>query len=407
MPLPVHRLTSATLVLALTSALLILAGCSRDSAPRAAAAPGPTRVGVLEVKAQPLTLRTELPGRTAPFLVAEVRPQVGGIVQARLFEEGAPVKAGQTLYRLDDATYRAELDSARAALAKAQANLAAAELRAQRYEELVGIDAVSGQARDDAQAALLQAQAEVASGRAAVRNAQIRVDYAQVSAPIAGVAGRSTVTPGALVTMNQAAALVRIQQLDPVYVDIQRPSSELLKLQRDFAEGRLQRAGADKARVKLLLEDGSAYPLEGTLQFAETSVDPATGSVTLRAVFPNPKRTLLPGMYVRALLEEGRAAEAILVPQHAVSRDPRGQATALVVGAEGKAELRTLQVDRAVGEQWLVRAGLKAGDRLIVDGLQRLRPGAPVQPVDAAASAPASASAPVVAASTAAADASR
>jgi membrane fusion protein (multidrug efflux system) len=394
MPLlhPPYRLTFTTTLLALACTAVMLAGCSKGETPQGAtpAAPPPAQVGVMEVQPQPLTLRTELAGRTSPYLVAEVRPQVGGIIQKRLFEEGSLVKAGQTLYQIDPATLQADLESARASLAKAQANLATADLRARRYDELVTIDAVSKQARDDAQAQLLQAKADVATAGAAVRTAQIRVDYARVSAPISGIVGRSTVTPGALVTASQTAPLVTVQQLDPIYVDIQRASAELLQLQKAFAAGKLQRIDAGRARVKLQLEDGSAYPVEGTLKFAEATVDPSTGNVTLRAVFPNPKGTLLPGMYVRALLDEGSTQQAILVPQRAVTRDPKGNALAMVLGEGNKVQPRPLKVDRNVGDQWLVTEGLKAGDKLIVDGLQKVRPGATVTPVPVAASAPAS-----------------
>ena len=389
---PPYRLTFSTTLLALACTAVMLAGCSKEQSKAAApAAPPPAQVGVMTVQTQPLTLRTELAGRTTPYLVAEVRPQVGGIIQKRLFEEGSRVKAGQTLYQIDPATLQADLESARATLAKAQANLATADLRARRYDELVTIDAVSKQARDDAQAQLLQARADVATAGAAVKTAQIRVDYARVSAPISGIAGRSTVTPGALVTATQAAPLVTVQQLDPIYVDIQRASAELLQLQRAFASGKLQRLDANRARVKLQLEDGSAYPVEGTLKFAEATVDPSTGNVTLRAVFPNPKGTLLPGMYVRAVLDEGTTQQAILVPQRAVTRDPKGNALAMVLGDDGKVQPRPLKVDRSVGDQWLVSEGLKPGDKLIVEGLQKIRPGVPAQAVPvAAASAPAS-----------------
>jgi len=383
------RSRSMPAVLALAASLL-LGGCGEADAPAPVAAPAP-KVSVLTLAPQPLTLNTELAGRTAPYLVAEVRPQVSGIVKERLFEEGGRVKAGQTLYRIDAATYEAELESAKAGLAKAQANVATARLKAQRFDELVAIDAVSKQARDDASTALKQAEADVATAKAAVKAAQINVDYARVSAPISGQAGRSTVTPGALVTANQAAALVTVQQLDPIYVDIQRASGELLALQRDFAAGRLKRVAGDKARVKLKLEDGSEYPLEGALQFAETTVDPGTGNVTLRAVFPNPDRLLLPGMYVNAVLEEGVSEHAILAPHAAVSRDPKGNATALVLGEDGKVQQRRLKIERAIGDQWLVTEGLAAGDRLIVDGLQKLRPGMSAEAADPAAATAAAA----------------
>lgn len=365
---------------------VLLAACGGDDNKAAAKAPPPApKVSVLTIAPRPITLSTELAGRTTPYVVAEVRPQVRGIVKERLFEEGARVKAGQTLYRIDSATYEADLESAKAGLAKAEANLATVRLKAQRFDELVGINAVSRQARDDATAALKQAEADVATAKAAVKAAQINVDYTRVSAPISGQAGRSSVTPGALVTANQPDAMVTVQQLDPIYVDIQRASTELLALRRDFAAGRLKRAEGDQARVKLTLEDRTAYPLTGTLQFAETTVDPSTGNVTLRAVFPNPNHTLLPGMYVNAVLEEGVSEHAILAPQAAVMRDPKGNATALVLGEDGKVQQRELTVERAVGDQWLVADGLAAGDRLIVDGLQKLRPGMTAEVAEPAA----------------------
>lgn len=355
-------------------ASLLLAACGKGET-TAPAAPPPPQVSVITIAPQPVTLTTELAGRTAPYLVAEVRPQVSGIIEARLFEEGSEVKAGQTLYRIDPATYEAELERAKAGLAKAEANVATARLRARRFQELVAIDAVSKQARDDATTELKQAEADVATAKAAVKSAQINVDYATVDAPIAGRVGRSTVTAGALVTANQVAPLATVQQLDPIYVDIQRASSELLALQRDFAAGRLERAGGDKASVKLLLPDGTEYAHEGTLQFAETTVDPGTGNVTLRAVFPNPDRMLLPGMYVNAVLAEGVSEGAILAPQAAIQRDAKGNANAMVLGDDGKVQSRPLRIERAVGDQWLITSGLEAGDRLIVDSLQKIRPG--------------------------------
>ena len=357
-------------------------------------AAGPMPVGVLTLQPQRVELNTELAGRTVAYQLAEVRPQVNGLVKSRAFTEGSDVKAGQLLYQIDPASYQAALDNAKAAQSKAEANLTTARLKAGRYDELAGIDAVSKQLRDDAQAALKQAQADVEAARAAVRSAQIDLDRTRVSAPIAGRIGRSAVTPGALVTANQAAAMASIQQLDPIYVDVTQTSAELLRLQRQLADGTLQRDAAGQARVKLWLEDGSSYPLEGKLQFSELQVDPTSGSVTLRAVFPNPKRQLLPGMYVRAQVQTGVQAQALLAPQGAVSRDARGNATALVLGKDGKVQARQLQTSAVVNGQWVVSSGLAAGDQLIVDGLQRLRPGMPAQGVPAgAASAPAAASA--------------
>jgi membrane fusion protein (multidrug efflux system) len=334
-----------------------------------------------------VAITTELPGRTTATLVAEVRPQVTGIIQSRNFAEGAEVRQGAQLYKIDPATYQAALDSARAAQVKAEANLQTARLKAQRYKELVAIKAVSQQEADDAAAALQQGEADVAAARAAVQTARISLGYTAVTAPISGRIGKSAVTPGALVTANQATPLATIQQLDPVYVDVTQSSGAVLRLRRAFASGTLQKTADNAARVKLLFEDGSAYALEGKLQFTDVTVDPSTGAITLRALFPNPKGELMPGMYVRALVEEGVRENAITVPQQAVMRDTKGEATALVVGADGKVESRRLQTPRTLGDQWLVDEGLKAGDRVIVDNLQRVRPGSVVQPVERALAA--------------------
>lgn len=381
--------SSALALLLLGSAAL--SACSpHDAAPDAAmAAP---EVGVLEVRAEPLALSTELPGRTVPYLVAEVRPQVGGIIEQRLFTEGASVKAGQSLYQIAPTTYQASYDSARASLAKAEANLETTRNKAARYEELVAIKAVSKQDYDDSQAALKQAQADVAMARAAQETARVNLAYTRVASPIAGRIGRSTVTPGALVTANQETALATVQQLDPIYVDVTQSSAELLRLKQEFAAGRMKRSGETQATVKLLLEDGSTYAQSGKLQFSDVTVDKGTGTITLRAVFPNPHGDLLPGMYVRAVLEEGVNEQAILAPQRAVSRDAKGTPTALVLGADGKVEQRVLTTRRVVGDRWLVSDGLKPGDQLIVDGLQKIAPGMPVKAVpltDGEAKAPA------------------
>lgn len=377
--------TLLTLAVAVLAALSLSACGQAESqaGPKPGAAPAAT-VGIVTMQPQRVELNAELAGRTVAYQTAEVRPQVNGIVKTRAFTEGSDVKAGQLLYQIDPASYQAALDSAQAALAKAEANLTTAKLKAGRYDELAGIDAVSKQLRDDAQAALKQAEADVAAARAAARSAQIDLDRSQVSAPIAGRIGRSAVTPGALVTANQAGAMATLQQLDPIYVDVTQTSAELLRLQRDLAEGRLQRDASGQARVKLLLEDGSTYALDGKLQFSELQVDPSSGSVTLRAVFPNPKRQLLPGMYVRAQVQSGVQTQALLAPQSAISRDARGNATAMVL-KDGKAEARQLQTGAVVNGQWLVTSGLAAGDQLIVDGLQRLRPGTAVQAAPAAA----------------------
>lgn len=386
------RLFLRTLAVALAGATL-LASCSGGEQPGQAGAaggppPAPT-VGVIVAVAESVPVVNELPGRTAPFMVAELRPQVTGIVQKRLFTEGSEVKAGQTLYQIDASTYRAAHDSAKASYARAEANLYSARLKATRYADLVKIDAVSKQANDDAVAALKQAEADVASARAAVDAARINLDFTSVTSPISGRIGRSTVTPGALVTANQETALATVQQLDPIYVDLTQSSTELLSLRRAVEGGKLKSTGAKGVPVKLVLEDGTQYAAEGKLAFSEVTVDPGTGSVTLRAVFPNPKGELLPGMYVRAKLEQGAADNAILVPHAALSRDPRGNPLVMVVGAENKVEARMVKTDRSLGDKWVVTDGLAAGDRIIVDGLQRVRPGAAVQPQEAGAAAPA------------------
>jgi membrane fusion protein (multidrug efflux system) len=328
-----------------------------------------------------VALTTELSGRTSPQLLAEVRPQVGGIIQKRLFTEGSEVRAGQVLYQIDPASYQAAFASAKAAESRAEANLMTVRLRAGRYQELVKINAVSQQDNDDAQAALKQAEADVASTKAAVETARINLAYTKITAPISGRIGRSTVTDGALVTASQPAALATIQQLGSMYVDVTQSSADLIKLKQNLASGMLKKGESAQAKVKLLLEDGTPYPLPGTLKFSEVTVDQSTGSITLRAVFPNPKQTLLPGMFVRAILEEGVIDQAILVPQRGVTRDPSGGAMVMVVGAEDKVEPRPIKVVRTVGDSWLVSDGLKPGDRVILEGFQKARPGTPVKTV--------------------------
>lgn len=372
---------SAGLLLAL--GCVVLTGCEQPQAAGEGAPADPPEVGVVEVQPQKVALTTELAGRTSAYMVSEVRPQVGGIIQKRLFTEGGDVAAGQPLYQIDPATYQAAFESAKASVAKAEANLASTRSKASRYEELVAIKAVSQQDNDDAQAALKQGQADVAATKAAVETARINLAYTKVAAPIAGRIGRSTVTPGALVTASQQSALATVQQLDPIYVDVTQSSAELLRLKRDLTSGKLKKAGATQAAVKLVLEDGSAYPLTGKLQFSDVTVDQGTGTIMLRAVFPNPKGDLLPGMYVRTVLEEGVDEQAILAPQQGVSRDTKGNPTAMVVGADSKVEQRTLKTSRAMGDKWLISEGLKAGDKLIIDGLQKIRPGMPVKPVPA------------------------
>jgi membrane fusion protein (multidrug efflux system) len=332
---------------------------------------------------------SELSGRTVANVIAEIRPQIGGIVQKRLFREGGDVKAGELLYQIDPALYQASFDSASATLAKAEANVATARLKAQRYQELIADKAVSQQAADDAKAAQLQADADVAAARAAVESARINLAYTRIVSPIAGRISKSAVTQGALVTANQATALATVQQLDPINVDVTQTSTEILQMRRAMEEGRIKGTGDGQARVKLILDNGEVYPLEGKLAFSEATVDAGTGSLTLRAVFPNPKHDLLPGMYVRAVIEQGVRENSIVVPQQGVAHDPQGNAVGMIVNAEGKVEARPLKTERAIGNQWLVSEGLQTGDKLIVEGLQKVRPGSPVTAVPAGSKAPA------------------
>ncbi|MDR2030762.1 MAG: efflux RND transporter periplasmic adaptor subunit [Azoarcus sp.] len=370
-------------VVALVGALH-LAACNFDSSDSSATQPEaasadqpPVPVGVIVARTEPAPLISELPGRTTPFMVAELRPQVTGIIRKRLFTEGSLVQAGQTLYQIDPSTYRAAFDSAVANKARAEANLYNARLKAERYAELVDIEAVSKQANDDAAAALKQAEAEVAAARAAVDKARIDLDFTRVKSPISGHIGRSTVTPGALVTANQAAALATVQQLDPIYVDLTQSSVDLQRLRRDVAAGRISLSDGD-IPVQLLLEDGSLYGHPGRLAFSEVSVDPGTGSVTLRASFPNPGGELLPGMYVRARLVQGQTDQAILMPHAAVSHDTRGNSLVMVVDEKNRIEARPVQIRGVSGDKWIITGGLAAGERVVVEGLQKIRPGAPV-----------------------------
>ena len=354
----------AALVSAVALALLSLTGCQEDSAPQAQQAP---QVGVVTLQPQPFALTTEVPGRTSAYRIAEVRPQVNGIIQKRLFTEGSEVKAGQQLYQIDPAMYEAAYKSA-------QATQISAKSLADRYKLLVADKAVSQQAYDEARAAGLQADA-------ALEQARIDLRYTKVLAPISGRIGRSGVTEGALVTSGQTMAMATIQQLDPIYVDVTQSSKDLLALRADLAEGRLQKAGDNSAKVQLVLEDGSHYAHEGTLEFSEVAVDEGTGSVTLRAVFPNPDHLLLPGMFVHAELLAGVKQQAILAPQQGITRNQRGEPTALVVNAENKVEQRVLKASRTVGSAWLVEDGLDEGDRLITEGLQFVQPGVEVKAV--------------------------
>ncbi len=376
--------------LALASTLLLNACSGEQQNAPAGGMPGAPAVTVMTVQPEPVPITAELPGRTTPYLVAELRPQVSGIVKERMFKEGSDVRAGQVLYRIDPATYQAAYDSARASLARADANLDVARQKAVRYADLVKIEAVSAQTNEEAQAAQKQAQADVGTAKAALDKTRVDLDFTRITSPIAGRIGRSTVTAGALVTANQEAALATVQQLDPIYVDLTQPSAKLLSLKRDLESGKLQRAAGNTVPVQLVLEDGSLYGTEGRLAFSEVTVDQATGSVTLRAVFPNPKGDLLPGMYVRARLTQGVNRAAMLVPHAAVSRTPRGEAQVMVVNSESKVEARTVKAEQSIGDKWVVTEGLAAGDRVIVEGLQKVKPGAPVQAQEAG-SAPAAA----------------
>jgi membrane fusion protein (multidrug efflux system) len=400
---------------------LMLAGCDRST--HSHPNPSVPEVATVTVSTQAVMLTTELPGRTSPYLVAEIRPQVSGLIQKRLFTEGFEIRAGQVLYQIDPAPFQAALDNAEANLAamrkaaeQAQAAVAAsmaevarqratlelARTNRERFETLLKDKAVSASERDQAvtdakvAAAALQAaeaqvernrkaigaaEAAIQQAKAALETARINLGYTEITAPISGRIGRSNVTVGAIVTAYQAMALATIQQLDPIYVDVPQSTAELLDLKRNLARGRINNSGTDQDKVGLVLKDGSEYPLEGTLQFRDITVDPTTGSVILRAVFQNPEGMLLPGMFVRAVVKEGVSEKAILIPQQAVSRDPKGNPLALIVDAEGKVQQRMLTLDRAMGDKWLVTTGLQQGDRVIVEGMQKVRPGVSVKEV--------------------------
>lgn len=352
---------------------VMLAACGGDDA---AQQPPPPEVTVVTLAPQTTTLTRELPGRTSAYQIAEVRPQVSGIIERRLFTEGGMVEEGEPLYQLDNATYEAALASARAQLARAEATVEAARLRAARTTELARIDAVSRQDEENATAALRQAEADVKASQAAVQSAQVNVGFARITAPISGQIGRSSVTQGALVTANQAQPLATVQQLDPIYVDLTQSASELLDLRKAVAAGTMERVDLP---VTILLEDGTEFPHQGRLAFSEVSVDPSTGSYALRVVVDNPEHILMPGMYVNALVGSGVRPDAILVPQQGIARDPKGNTSAMVVNDQGLVEARPVQVSRTVGDKWLVEGGLVAGDKVIVEGLQKIQPGIPVQ----------------------------
>ncbi|EAB8342892.1 multidrug efflux RND transporter periplasmic adaptor subunit AcrA [Salmonella enterica subsp. enterica] len=335
-------------------------------------------VGVVTLKTEPLQITTELPGRTVAYRIAEVRPQVSGIILKRNFVEGSDIEAGVSLYQIDPATYQATYDSAKGDLAKAQAAANIAELTVKRYQKLLGTQYISKQEYDQALADAQQATAAVVAAKAAVETARINLAYTKVTSPISGRIGKSSVTEGALVQNGQASALATVQQLDPIYVDVTQSSNDFLRLKQELANGSLKQENG-KAKVDLVTSDGIKFPQSGTLEFSDVTVDQTTGSITLRAIFPNPDHTLLPGMFVRARLQEGTKPTALLVPQQGVTRTPRGDATVLVVGADNKVETRQIVASQAIGDKWLVTDGLKAGDRVVVSGLQKVRPGAQVK----------------------------
>jgi membrane fusion protein (multidrug efflux system) len=357
------------------------AGCEEQPTRAAAnsATPAPVEVTVVTLERREIQVTSVLPGRTAPFRVAEVRPQVGGLLRERMFAEGEAVTAGQSLFQIDPAPFAAAVRRAEAALTRIEATERVALSTVNRLRTLARAQAVSEQNLENAEATLRQAQADIQSTRAALETARIDLAYTRVASPIAGRTGRASVTPGALVTANQSTALVTVAQLDPILVDLTQPSAVLLQQRRDVANGALRRPSADRAAARLLLEDGSEYSHPGEVQFSEVIVDQGTGSVTVRAVFPNPDQLLLPGMFVRARVEEGVTDRAILVPQRAVLRTPRGEPMAFVVNAEGVVEQRMLRASRSVGNDWLVTEGVTAGDRVVIEGLQRIRAGARVQ----------------------------
>ncbi|MDD2709616.1 MAG: efflux RND transporter periplasmic adaptor subunit [Verrucomicrobiae bacterium] len=368
-----------------------LTACNRRAPPPSL--PPPEAVTVI-VRLQQALLTTELPGRTSPHLVAEIRPQINGLIQKRLFTEGSDVQAGQVLYQIDPAPFCAALNNAQAALGRAEANLPAVKGRVKRYKEALTDKAVSQQDYDDAAAALKQAEADIRYAQANVETARINLGYTRVVSPISGRIGKSSVTDGAIVTAYQPTALATVQQLDPIYVDVPQSTTELLRLQQRMKEGTIDHKGTNQNQVQLILGDGMRYPLEGTLQFRDISVDTTTASVILRMVFPNPNGVLLPGMFVRVLVKEGVNNQAIMVPQQAVSRDPKGNPLALVVDESGKVDQRKLVLDRTVGDQWLVSSGLKPGDHVVVEGAQKIRPGMPVKEVPFGSEKPAALSQP-------------
>jgi membrane fusion protein, multidrug efflux system len=360
-------------------AALVLAGCGKEADPPA---PTVTEVGVITIKPQAITVTNELPGRTSAYRIAQVRARVDGIVARRAYVEGSDVQAGQLLFQVDPAPYQAALASARASLSRAQANLVSTTALAERDKVLIEDNAISRQEYDNAVAAQGQAAADVAAGQAGVQTASINLGYTEVRAPVSGRIGAAQVTEGGYVQASGATLLATVQQLDPIYVDLNQTSVEGLRLRREVANGRLQLHGPRQAKVHLLLEDGSQYPLDGTLEFTDITVDPGTGMVTVRALFPNPNHVLLPGMFVRAQIEEGVSAQTVLVPQVGVTHNARGEATALLVGGDNKVVFKTVVTGRTVDSNWVIESGLQANDRIIVEGGQKVQPGQLVRPVE-------------------------
>ncbi len=354
----------------------LLAGCNDQGDTQAH--PAEPQVTVHVVESAPLAVTTELPGRTTPFRIAEVRPQVSGIVLKRNFTEGSDIEAGQSLYQIDPATYQTDYDSAKGELAKSEAAAAIAHLTVKRYVPLVGTKYISQQEYDQAIADARQADAAVIAAKAAVESARINLAYTKVTSPISGRIGKSSVTEGALVTNGQATELATVQQLDPIYVDVTQSSSDFMRLRQSVEQGSLHKDNT-RSNVELVMENGQAYPLKGTLQFSDVTVDESTGSITLRAVFPNPQHTLLPGMFVRARIDEGIQPNAILVPQQGVTRTPRGDAMVMIVNDKDQVEARDVIATQAIGDKWLISKGLQPGDKVIVSGLQKARPGEQVK----------------------------
>lgn len=378
--------TQSRFVLVYTLISLLLAGCNDRSNESKQETKSLPTVGVMTTKLQVQSITTELPGRTVARMIAQIRPQVGGIIQKRAFTEGSNVKAGDLLYQIDPAPFRAAYESAAANVKKSEANLLSLKSKAERYAELVKINAVSKQENDDINAMYKLGEADLSLTKAALQAARINLNFTRINAPISGRTDVSTVTPGALVTANQEQILTTVQQLDPVYVDITQSSSEVLRLKREFVNGNLAKVSKDEARITVILEDGTTYNHEGLLKFSGITVNPTSGAITLRAVLPNPEQTLLPGMYVRARIQQAKDEKAILVPQQSVSRNPQGEAIVWIVNKQGIVESRTLLADQSVGNNWLVKKGLVEGERVIVDGAQKVKIGDQVKAVEVASS---------------------